>query len=124
MVQYFSVLLILCISGVSLGTTTSPLQQNTAKLKDLCEVTRENFFTFQKKVHNNVAWEPPATVLIATIQIHEQVFAQLFGAIFNLHKSISYHINRKETHITQLTYFNCRPLSLLQRLGIQRKVFR
>ena len=38
MVQYFVVLLILCISGESLGTTTLPQQQNTANLKDLCEV--------------------------------------------------------------------------------------
>ncbi|CAH3152265.1 unnamed protein product [Porites lobata] len=37
MVQCFAVLLILCFSGGSLGTTTSPQQQNTAKLKDLCE---------------------------------------------------------------------------------------
>ena len=37
-VQSFEVLLILCISGGSLGTTTSPQQQNTANLKDLCEV--------------------------------------------------------------------------------------
>ena len=78
MVQNFAVLLIRCILGGSLGTTTSPQQQNTAKLKDLCEVRRENYFTFQKKVHNNVAREPPATGLIATIQIHVQAFAQLF----------------------------------------------
>ena len=78
MVQCFAVLLIICFSGGSLGTTTSPQQQNTAKLKDLCEVRRENYFTFQKKVHNNVAREPPATGLIATIQIHVQAFAQLF----------------------------------------------
>ena len=38
LVQCFAVLLILCISGGSLGTTTSPQQQNTANLKDLCEV--------------------------------------------------------------------------------------
>ena len=69
MVQCFAVLLILCFSGGSLGTTTSPQQQNTAKLKDLCEVRRENYFTFQKKVHNNVARERPATGLIATIEV-------------------------------------------------------
>ena len=78
MVQYFAVLLILCISGGSLGTTTSPQQQNTAKLKDLCEVRRENYFTFQKKVHHKVARDPPVTGLIATIQMHVQAFAQLF----------------------------------------------
>ena len=38
MVQYFAVLLILCISGGSLKTTSSPQQQNTEKVKDLCEV--------------------------------------------------------------------------------------
>ena len=38
MVQYFAVLLILCFSGGSQGTTTSPQQQNTANVKDLCEV--------------------------------------------------------------------------------------
>ena len=38
MVQYFAVLLILCFPGGSLGTTTSPQQQTTANLKDLCEV--------------------------------------------------------------------------------------
>ncbi|CAH3177690.1 unnamed protein product [Porites evermanni] len=37
MVQYFALLLILCIAGGSLETTTTPQQQNTAKLKDLCE---------------------------------------------------------------------------------------
>ena len=31
MVQCFAVLLILCVSGRSLGTTTSPQQQDTAK---------------------------------------------------------------------------------------------
>ena len=38
MVQHFALLLILCIAGGSLETTTTPQQQNTAKLKDLCEV--------------------------------------------------------------------------------------
>ena len=38
MVQYFAVFLAFSFSGGSLGTTTSPQQQNTAKLKDLCEV--------------------------------------------------------------------------------------
>ena len=38
MVQYFAVFLVFSLSGGSLGTTTSPQQQNTAKLKDLCEV--------------------------------------------------------------------------------------
>ena len=38
MVQYFVVFLVFSFSGGSLGTTTSPQQQNTAKLKDLCEV--------------------------------------------------------------------------------------
>ena len=96
MVQYFAVLLILCISGGSLGTTTSPQQQNTAKLKDLCEVRRENYFTFQKKVHNNVARDPPATGLIATIQIHDRLLHSYSCATFNLHKVIFYHrdINR------------------------------
>ncbi|KAM7433708.1 Collagen triple helix repeat-containing protein 1 [Porites harrisoni] len=37
MVQCFAVFLILCFSGGSLGTTTSPPQQNTANLKDLCQ---------------------------------------------------------------------------------------
>ena len=45
LVQCFAVLLILRISGGSLGTTTSPQQQNTAKLKDLCEVWN-NLFVF------------------------------------------------------------------------------
>ena len=40
MVQHFAVLLILCISGGSLGTTTSPQQQNTEKVEDLCEVKK------------------------------------------------------------------------------------
>ena len=38
MVQYFAVFLVFSFSGGSLGTTTSPQQQNTANLKDLCEV--------------------------------------------------------------------------------------
>ena len=42
MVQYFAVFLVFSFSGGSLGTTTSPQQQNTAKLKDLCEV-RNNY---------------------------------------------------------------------------------
>ena len=42
MVQYFVVFLVFSFSGGSLGTTTSPQQQNTAKLKDLCEV-RNNY---------------------------------------------------------------------------------
>ncbi|XP_073236623.1 uncharacterized protein [Porites lutea] len=37
MVQYFVVFLVFSFSGGSLGTTTSPQQQNNAKLKDLCE---------------------------------------------------------------------------------------
>ena len=45
MVQYFAVLLILCISGASMGANTSPQQQNTANLKDLCEVWN-NYFVF------------------------------------------------------------------------------
>ena len=45
MVQCFAVLLILCIPGWSLGTTTSPQQQNTANLKDLCEVLN-NYVVF------------------------------------------------------------------------------
>ena len=45
MVQYFAVFLIVCISRGSLGTTTSPQQQNTANLKDLCEVWN-NYFVF------------------------------------------------------------------------------
>ena len=38
MVQYFAVFLILCISDGSLGTTTSPQQQKSEEIKDLCEV--------------------------------------------------------------------------------------
>ena len=38
MAQYFVALLIFFISGVSLGTTTSPQQQNIQQTKDLCEV--------------------------------------------------------------------------------------
>ena len=38
MVQYFAVFLVFSFYGGSLETTTSPQQQNTAKLKDLCEV--------------------------------------------------------------------------------------
>ena len=38
MVQYFAAFMILSFSGCSLGTTTSPQQQTTANLKDLCEV--------------------------------------------------------------------------------------
>ena len=38
MEQYFAVLLILSFTGGSQGTTTLPQQQNTANLKDLCEV--------------------------------------------------------------------------------------
>ena len=34
----FAVFLVFSLSGGSLGTTTSPQQQDTAKLKDLCEV--------------------------------------------------------------------------------------
>ena len=41
MVHYLAVFLILCISGGSLGTTTSPQQQNTAKLKDLFHVNHK-----------------------------------------------------------------------------------
>ncbi|CAH3152327.1 unnamed protein product [Porites lobata] len=37
MVQYFAVFLVFSFSSGSLGTTTSPQQQNTANLKDLCE---------------------------------------------------------------------------------------
>ena len=44
MVQNFAVFLIICISGGSLGTTTSPQQQNTATLQDLCKV-RNDYFT-------------------------------------------------------------------------------
>ena len=43
MVECLAVLLILCISGGSQGTTTSPQQQNTANLKDLCEVWNTYF---------------------------------------------------------------------------------
>ena len=35
---YFAVLLVLCGTGDSLETTTSPKQQNTGATKDLCEV--------------------------------------------------------------------------------------
>ena len=42
LVQYFAVFLILCISDGSLGTTTSPQQQKSAEMKDLCEV-RNNY---------------------------------------------------------------------------------
>ena len=38
MVPYFTLLLILCVSGGSLGTTTSPQQQNATKIKESCEV--------------------------------------------------------------------------------------
>ena len=41
MVQYFVVFLVFSFSGGSLGTTTSPQQQDTAKLKDLCEVRND-----------------------------------------------------------------------------------
>ncbi|CAH3152292.1 unnamed protein product [Porites lobata] len=37
MVQYFALLSILCVSGGSLGTTTSPQQQNATKIKESCE---------------------------------------------------------------------------------------
>ena len=48
MVQYFAVFLILSCTGGSLGTTTSPQQQNAANSKDLCEVWKNNtvFLTF------------------------------------------------------------------------------
>ena len=48
MVQYFAVFLILSFTGGSLGTTTSPQQQNAANSKDLCEVWKNNtvFLTF------------------------------------------------------------------------------
>ena len=104
MVQCFAVFLIVCISGSSLGTTTSPQQQNNAKSKDLIEVRRENYFTFQKKVHNNVAREPPATGLIATIQINVQDLHSYSCAIFNLHKLISYHKNRGSFSIAHFLY--------------------
>ena len=42
MVQYFTVFLILSVIGGSLGTPTSPQQQNTANSKDLCEVWKNN----------------------------------------------------------------------------------
>ena len=45
MAQCFAVLLILSFFGGSLGTTTSPQQQNTANLKDLCKVWN-NYFVF------------------------------------------------------------------------------
>ena len=45
MVQNFVVFLIICISGGSLGTTTSPQQQNTAALQDLCKVRNDYFYT-------------------------------------------------------------------------------
>ena len=41
MAQYFVALLIFLISGESLGTTTSPQQQDIQQTKDLCEV-RDN----------------------------------------------------------------------------------
>ena len=35
---YFAVLLVLCGTGDSLETTTSPQQQNAGDTKDLCQV--------------------------------------------------------------------------------------
>ena len=35
---YFAALLVVCGTGDSLETTTSPQQQNTGDTKDLCEV--------------------------------------------------------------------------------------
>ena len=46
MVQYFAVFLILSCTGGSLGTTTSPQQQNTANSKDLCKVWKNNTVFF------------------------------------------------------------------------------
>ena len=49
MVQYFAVFLILSCTGGSLGTTTSPQQQDAGNSKDLCEVWKNNtvfFLTF------------------------------------------------------------------------------
>ena len=125
MVQCFAVFLILCISGGSLGTTTSPQQQNTAKLKDLCEVRRENYLTFQKIAHKSVPWErvPRDSLLSFKCRLFSHSFA-----IFNLHKLISYHINRKDTHIITRNTVNIFQLSTflspLHRLGIQTTVFR
>ena len=129
MVQCFAVLLILCFSGGSLGTTTSPQQQNTAKLKDLCEVRREKtILPFKRKftitLHGN---RLPLDSLLPFKYMY-RLLHSYSCAIFNLYKLISYHINRKDTYtkthntanIFQLSTF----LSLFHRLGIQKTVFR
>ena len=100
MVQCFAVLLILCFSGGSLGTTTSPQQQNTAKLKDLCEVRREKtILPFKRKftitLHGN---RLPLDSLLPFKYMY-RLLHSYSCAIFNLLKLISYHINRKDTHI-------------------------
>ena len=45
---YFAVLLVLCGTGDSLETTTSPQQQNTGDTKDLCEVQSWISITFSR----------------------------------------------------------------------------
>ena len=70
MVQCFAVLLILCIPGGSLGTTTSPQQQNTANLKDLCKVLNNYLFLltflghFSGSQWKNIAWRKLAAKYI------------------------------------------------------------
>ena len=59
MVQNFTIFLIICISGSSLGTTTSPQQQNTATLQDLCKV-RNDYFT-KLFISRNCDWTPRTT---------------------------------------------------------------
>ena len=68
-VQCVEVLLRLCISGGSLGTTTSPQQQNTAKLKDLCDV-----------------WN--------NLSVFAYIFGSLFGQWVNKHciKKVCYEV--------------------------------
>ena len=73
-VQCFEVLLILCISGGSLGTTTSPQQQNTARLKDLCEVWNNMLFLLTFLGHfSDSRWKSIAQKRFATKYILAQL---------------------------------------------------
>ena len=98
------------------------------KVRGFMRGKERKLFYLSKKVHNNVAREPLPRDSLLPFKYMYRLLHSYSCAIFNLHKLISYHINRKDIHIMtsntvnifQLSTF----LSLLHRLGIQTTVLR
>ena len=82
MEQYFAVFLILSFTGGSQGTTTLPQQQNTANLKDLCEVWNTYFVFADISDHfSGSGWKNIALKRFATKYIHSQSKCPIFHSI-------------------------------------------